>query len=82
MSAPALIVPVPRPLSADLRAAIEDAIRSIPPDKRGQATVAVSLDGVMAEVAVTPKDWLSVGGYAGRLWSGGWTAGAKAQATW
>lgn len=82
---PTLPVPsvlVTPPLSGALRASIEDAVRAIPTGKKGQATAGVTLRGVQFDVGYQPKDWLSVGGYAAKLWGGGWEAGAKATATW
>ena len=81
---PTLPVPIvlPRPMSGSLRAAIDDAVKAIPAGKRGHVTAAATLRGVQVEAGVKPKDWLSVGGYAGKLWGGGWEAGAKATATW
>lgn len=79
-----MLVPPPyTPMSSALRASIDSAVRAIPNGKRGQATAAITLDGVQFDAAVQHSDWLSFGGYGARLWrGGGWTAGAKATATW
>jgi hypothetical protein len=67
-----------------LRQSIADAIAAVPETKKGQAGVAVTTRGVQFEVGYKPKSWLSVGGYAGRDWSGGrgWNAGALAKIVW
>jgi hypothetical protein len=77
---PVLIVP--RPMSVALRESIEDAVRAIPTGKKGQATAAVTNRGVQFDAGYQAKEWLSVGGYAARLWQGEWEAGAKATVTW
>lgn len=69
-------------MSDALRASIDSAVRAIPTGKRGHVTAAVTLDGVQVDAGVKPKDWLTVGGYAGKLWGQGWNAGAKATVTW
>lgn len=80
---PTLSVPTtPRPLSGDLRAAIDDAVKAIPAGKRGHVTAAATLEGLQVDAGVKPKGWLTVGGYAGKRWGQGWSAGAKATVTW
>lgn len=69
-------------MSDNLRASIDSAVKAIHANKRGQATAAVTLEGVQFEVGHRVKPWLTLGGYAGRPWRGGWEAGAKATATW
>ncbi len=76
------LVSLPSPLTDSLRASIDAAVRAIPSGKKGQATAGVSLRGVQFDVGYQAKPWLNVGGYAGKLWGGGWEAGAKATATW
>jgi len=73
---------VPTPISASLGAAIDRMRTSVPAGKRIFATGGVSTSGVEAGIGYTPKAWLSVGGYAARLWGGGWTAGARCQIVW
>ena len=80
MTSPTVLVP--RPMSGDLRASIDEAVRVIPSGKKGQASAGVTLKGVQFDAGYKPKDWLSVGGYAGKLWSQGWDAGAKGTVTW
>jgi hypothetical protein len=69
-------------MSAALRESIEDAVRAIPTGKKGQVTAAATLRGVQFDAGYQAKEWLSVGGYAARLWQGEWEAGAKATVTW
>jgi len=76
------LVSLARPMSADLSAAISDAVRAIPSGKKGYASAGVTLQGMQFEVGAKPKSWLNVGGYAAKLWGGGWQAGAKAQVVW
>ena len=80
MTSPTVLVP--RPMSGDLRSAIDDAVRVIPAGKKGQASAGVTLTGWQVDVGHKPKDWLTFGGYAGKLWGGGVQAGAKVTATW
>lgn len=79
---PTLVPVVAPPMSASLRASIDEALRAVPGGKRGQATAGVTLKGLQFDVGYKPKSWLTVGGYAAKLWGGGWEAGAKAQAVW
>jgi hypothetical protein len=65
-----------------VKVAIDQAIAAVPRDKRGRAAVGLSVTGAEAEVGWKPTSWLDLGGYAKKLWRGGWTAGAKAQVIW
>jgi len=76
------LVPMPSPMSASLRASIDAAVRAVPSGKRGQATAAATLRGAQFEVGYKAKPWLNLGGYAEKLWGGGFEAGVKATATW
>lgn len=69
-------------LAPGLRASIDAAMHELPAGKRGQLTAGVSLTGV--EVGVSQRGPLGflVGGYAKRLWGGGYEAGARAIKTW
>lgn len=66
----------PKPVSLDLSRAIDTAVSQVLTGQ-GQATVTATLRGVEASVGYKPKSWLSVGGYAARLWGGGFEAGAR-----
>jgi hypothetical protein len=64
-----------------LRAGLDRAVDQV---RAGQGELAVTATrrGIEASLGYKPKSWLSVGGYAGRLWGGGWDAGARATVTW
>lgn len=85
-SQPVLPPAVSGSLTVDAREALKRAIdRETDRLKKGQgqAQVTADLQGVEASITYKPKSWLSVGGYAQRQWgAGGWSAGAKATATW
>lgn len=70
-------------LAPHLRQSLQDAVAAIPSGKKGQAGVAVTLEGVALEIGYKPKPWLDLSGYAGRTWGrDGWTAGARAGLSW
>jgi hypothetical protein len=69
-------------MSMALRESIEDAVRAIPTGKKGQATAAVTNRGYQVDVGYRQNNWLTYGGFAGRLWGGELEAGAKATVTW
>jgi len=82
-------LPVAPPiLSTSLRDSLDAAIRQVPDDKKGRATVAVTNRGLEAEVGYKPKSWLDISGYAGREWNAGggwksgWTTGARLGVSW
>jgi hypothetical protein len=50
--------------------------------RQGELAVTATRRGLEASLGYKPKSWLSIGGYAGRLWGGGWDAGARAAVTW
>jgi len=51
-------------------------------DKKGYATIGLSLTGVELGAAYKPKSWLTLSGYAARQWGGGWEAGSRAIFSW
>lgn len=75
-------------LSTHLRESLDEALRQVPVDKKGRATVAITTRGVEGEVGYKPKSWLDLSGYAGRDWNAGggfksgWTAGARVGLSW
>lgn len=77
------MLPITTPIFAGgVKDAIDRAITSVPRDKHGRASVGLSPTGAEAEVGWKATSWLDVGGYAKKLWRGGWTAGARAQVIW
>ncbi len=81
-AASSVITTFPVPIPLDLDRAIDRAIATVPDDRRGEATLTASLRGVEASVGYRPTSWLSTGGYATRLWGGGWEAGARVRVAW
>ena len=72
------------PVSGPLQASL-DRIRAQVPDTAiggGHATAAVTLRGVEIGAAWQPARDLWLTGYAGRMWGGGWEAGARATYSW
>lgn len=69
-------------LSPSLRSSIDQAVRELPREANGQLVAGVSLTGVEASVATKGPFGILVGGYAKRLWGGGFEAGAKLQRSW
>jgi hypothetical protein len=79
-------VEVPKPISDSLSRELDQMRTGVPAGKRGWANLGVSTQGMEAGVGanVLARSWgtLGVGGYAARLWGGGWVAGARAQFVW
>lgn len=76
---PTLDTPV---LSPSLKASIDKAVQELPAGKRGQLSAGVSLTGVEVGAATRGPFGFLIGGYAKRLWGGGFEAGARTQVTW
>lgn len=66
-----------RPISSYLATSFDALKANVQPGKRGYASGGVTLKGVEAGIAWQPKTDLWLTGYAGRLWGGGWEAGAR-----
>jgi hypothetical protein len=81
MPSPSVSTTWPTPVRMELAREIDRAVAAVQ-DGQGQATVTATRRGVEASLAYKPASWLSVGGYAARLWGGGWEAGARAVAVW
>jgi hypothetical protein len=79
------VVKTPPPLiSGAIRAAVAEALASIPPGKHGMAEVAVGLEsGVNLVYAHKSADgkWTAAA-HLGRRWDGAMTVGAIVTATW
>lgn len=73
---------VTKPISAQMQAEIDKAVASVPAGKRGRLNVGLSNTGTSLTVGYKPTSWFGLGGYAGKLWGGGWNAGAAGQVTW
>lgn len=73
---------IARPISDSLAAELERLKAHVPSGKTGEAHADVSLQGVEFGLAWQPQPGLWVTGYAGRMWGGGWEAGAKLAYTW
>ncbi len=71
--------PFPQPVPFQLDAAIKKAVAALPTASRGAAEVTATLEGLEASIAYRPRQGLTLGGYAARLWGGGWQAGARAR---
>lgn len=74
----------PTMIRGAIRAAVADAIASIPPEKSGYAEIAVSLDtGVNIVTAAKTKDgrWTAVSWF-GSDWSGNLQGGASVTFAW
>lgn len=74
-------VSFPRPVSFEMDAALKSAVADLPASSRGQMSATVTRTGIEARVAYQPRPFLTLGGYAARLWGGGWQAGARAVLT-
>jgi hypothetical protein len=69
-------------LAPSLRESIAEAVRAVPDGRRGQAGVAVTLDGVQFDLGYKATSWLDVGAVAGKGWRSGWFGGVRAGTTW
>jgi hypothetical protein len=74
-------VTFPKPVHLDLSRALDSAVSKVITGQ-GRADVTATLRGAEVAIAYKPKGWLTLGGYAARLWSGGWDGGVRATATW
>lgn len=70
------------PISDALAAELEKLKTHVPAGQVGAAHADVSLQGVEFGAAWQPRPGLWLTGYAGRMWGGGWQAGAKLAYTW
>lgn len=64
------------------QSSIDKAVAAIPVDGKGGLVVGATKQGVEFGVAWKPSSRVSLGGYAEKLWGGGWDAGVKATVTW
>ncbi len=69
-------------LTSSLRASIDHAVAALPAGKQGHVAVNVSLTGADVSVAQRGPWGLVFGGYAKRLWGGGYEAGARMTTAW
>lgn len=77
---------IARPLSDAMRSRLDETLARIPSGRTGAASIAVTKDqnggGIEAELGVrktiTPSLDFVGSGFAGKLWGGGWSAGARA----
>lgn len=78
-----IVIPITTPVFApDLKAAIMASLASVPVAKQGRVGFGISLTGAEVSVGWKPSSVFEVGGYAKRLWGGGWVAGAQGQVIW
>jgi hypothetical protein len=73
---------LPRPISDALNAELARLRDAVPAGKAGQVSVGVSTQGASIGGAWKPSSGLTLTGYAGRMWGGGWTAAATGTVTW
>lgn len=81
---PGVVKTPPDLIRGAIRAAVADALASIPPGKQGIAEIAVSMEhGVNLVYAhkLPNERWTAVA-YVGRRWDGAMTGGAVVAATW
>lgn len=73
----------PKPISASLQRHLTDVLANIQTGQRGQATAAVTTQGVEVSVGTKIGSRTTVGGWAGKEWGGKtWSAGAKVGVVW
>jgi len=73
----------PRPISDSLERHFREEAAAIPAQKRGQANVAVTTEGVGAGISTKLGSRSVLTGWAGRQWKGeGWSAGARVGIVW
>lgn len=66
----------------DLGSAIDSAVKAIAPGDKGAVSFRISQVGADVSVGVSLNSHVTVGGYAKRLWGGGWQAGAQGKVRW
>jgi hypothetical protein len=67
------------PVTPGLEAALRKAVAEVPIDKTLQANASITNRGVGASFGWKPRPSVSIGGYAAKLWGGGYEAGARIQ---
>ena len=65
-----------------LASSIAAALKDIPSGQQGRVAVGLSRVGADVSIGWKPSKMFEVGGYAKKLWGGGWTAGAQTQIVW
>lgn len=79
MTAPAPETPV---FTYGLDAAVKKAIADVPDGKTRQVTLGATLTGAEVSFGWKTGSLWNIGGYAKKLWGGGYEAGARATRAW
>jgi len=65
-----------------LKAAVSSALQDVPYGKTGRVGFGVTTTGAEVSIGWKPTSIFEVGGYAKKLWGGGYVAGAQGQIIW
>lgn len=75
------VITMPEIVSPELKLKIDGAIARVPYDKRGAFEANVTMEGAEAYVGYRLRQNWTVGGWAGRSWTGSLNAGISLRGT-